>query len=237
MDNRFFSAVLITGILNFIAMPLLLRGYEIGEFSSVFSMILLTPVFTILTSFIFLGERANIIGIGGIILTIVGLWTVGRTPAAEGYVDGHPRKNNHAGNLYGIIVALIFSVSVNFDKLAIRYSDIFFFSASVMALLAILNAFYLASVARLDLSFSRAHQRIADMKAPMLLGVISAFAQIAHAGAISSGLVSYTLAIKRTGIIFGILWGWLFFHEKNARQKLLGILIAFCGIGLILVST
>ena len=45
IKDGFWTAVLITGILNSITFPLLLRAYEIGEFSSDYSMILLTPFF------------------------------------------------------------------------------------------------------------------------------------------------------------------------------------------------
>src|SRR3989344_5632756 len=56
IDHRFWLAAGVTGILNTIAFPLMLKAYEIGEFSSVYSMVLLTPVFLLVTSFIFLTE-------------------------------------------------------------------------------------------------------------------------------------------------------------------------------------
>ena len=214
----------------------MLKGYEVGEFSSVFSMTLFTPVFAILTAFLFFGERPSLVGAIGIFLILVGLAYIGAKPAEEGQSDGHRLKDIRTGNIYGIIVALIFSVSVNFDKLAVRYSDIFFSGAFITGFIALLNALYLLFSDRQKAYFINERKSAFGVAALFVIGIFSAGTFIFYNAAISSGLVSYTIAIKRTGILFGILWGWLFFCEKKLRQKLVGVVIALGGVFLIFAS-
>src|SRR3989338_7436591 len=83
IDPRFWPAVLITGILNIVSALVFLRPYEVGEFSSVYSMSLITPIFLLATSFILLGETPSFLGIIGVLLTIVGLWFAFRHRSAS----------------------------------------------------------------------------------------------------------------------------------------------------------
>ena len=58
-DKQFWMAALTTGLLNALAYPLMLKAYQVGEFSSVYSMILLTPVFLIELHFHFRRKADN----------------------------------------------------------------------------------------------------------------------------------------------------------------------------------
>jgi uncharacterized membrane protein len=56
-----------------------------------------------------------------------------------------------------------------------------------------------------------------------------------HVGAISLVEVPYMISIKRTSILFAILFGYLFFREEKIRERLLGGVCMFGGMVLILV--
>lgn len=230
VDSLFWSAIIVTGLLNAIAWPLILKAYEIGEFSSVYSMILLTPVFLLITSFIFLGETPSPLGVAGVLVTVAGLWVI----ASQ---HKHTAVPDFArGNWLGVLVAGIFSVSINFDKIAVQHSDRFLGSAATLGAVAITSALYLLF----------RHQRIfirvgggAKSGHPLLfLGAAGmvVLATIIHNSALLAGLVTYTIAVKRLGIFFGVIWGWLFFKEKNISKKLLGAVIAVAGVIAILLS-
>ena len=49
-------------------------------------------------------------------------------------------------------------------------------------------------------------------------------------------LVSYVIAIKRLSIVFGVLFGYLIFKEKNIKERLAGASIMVAGAVLILLS-
>lgn len=242
LKSGFWTAVFITGALNSLTFPILLRAYEIGEFSSVYSMILLTPVFLFLTSFLFLGEIASVAGIFGVLLTIIGLYIIGQN---HGAVDGGV-TNFARGNLLGVLVALIWSVSVNFDKLSARYSDPFFAPAVIVSIMSLASGVYLL----LNYFFFRSREAEADAEGMrqdgklsvfsylslFLVGATLAFSNVLHNSALLYGSASYTIAIKRTGVLWGVIWGWLFFRENNISRKFLGAAIAVAGVAAILFA-
>jgi len=68
------------------------------------------------------------------------------------------------------------------------------------------------------------------------LGAIIAIQSYLQNRALSTGAVTYTITMKRAGVLFGILWGWLFFKETIIFRKILGIIIAIAGISIIIFS-
>ncbi|MEK7640421.1 MAG: DMT family transporter [Patescibacteria group bacterium] len=238
----FWLAIFITSILNAIAFPIMLKAYSLGEFSTVYSMILLTPVFLVFTSFIFLGETPSLSGLIGVILTVIGLSVV--------TLSGHKHTqvpDFKKGNWLGVLVALIWSVTVNFDKLSARYADAFFAPAVSFGILAICFAVYLLIRHRSLLVRTYKIPEIEEPGPPdgsvrtgllivLLLGLSLALGNILHNSALLHGPASYTIAVKRTGVLFGVIWGWLFFKEKNIARKVFGAAIAIGGVVLILWS-
>ncbi|MBI2091650.1 MAG: multidrug DMT transporter [Deltaproteobacteria bacterium] len=45
--------------------------------------------------------------------------------------------------------------------------------------------------------------------------------------------MAYFIAVKRTSILMGVLWGWVFFHEKNIRERVFGSVLIIIGTILI----
>lgn len=236
IQSGFWGAVLATSTINFIAFPLILKGYEVGEFSSVYSMILLTPVFLLGTSFLMLGERPSAWGIIGVVVTVFGLsfmsWRQKKT-AAISELDEH--GSIQGGNLLGIFVAFLWAISVNFDKLSARYSDAFFAAAVSSAILSILNAAFLLFREQGKVSLLP-NMKLRNFAVPLILGGLFGGGMLLHNSALLHGFAAYTIAIKRIGTVFGVLWGWLFFQEKDISQKLVGASIAVAGVLLIVFA-
>lgn len=242
LKSGFWTAVLITGVLNSITFPIFLRAYELGEFSSVYSMILLTPVFLVFTSFLFLGETPSAIGIFGVALTIIGLYIIGKNHGNSNVSI----KNFASGNILGILVAIIWSISINFDKLAAFRSDQFFAPAVGSAVLAAVSGTYLISrflFGRGGASGTGIDEKSAAPKISFFsylsfiaVGTTLALSGVLHNSALLFGPASYTIAIKRTGVLWGVIWGRLFFKENNISKKLLGAAIAVAGVVAILFA-
>ncbi len=235
LDSTFWLAVVITGVINSVTGPMLLLAYQYGEFSSVFSMSLLTPVFLLLTSFFILGEIPSLIGASGVVVTILGLWVLTKSSAdVKEELVGESGKINR-GNLLAIGIALLWSISVNFDKLAAQHSNVFFAPASSLAIMALTSGAYLLFVNRRNL-LSPSEIKIPNLWLMVPLGILLAASSLLFNAALLVGLASYTIAVKRMGILFGVLWGWLFFKERNIGKKLFGAAIAVAGVILILFS-
>ncbi len=233
LGSNFWLAVIITGVLNALAFPIMLRAYELGEFSSVYSMILATPAFLLVTGFIFLGETPSLFGIFGVLLTTFGLWIVARNNH-----DHALAPDFRKGNLLGLLVAFIWSITVSFDKIAALNADIFFAPAMSWLVMSCAYAIYLLFKHRSLFvkngstlpEDSGRHSILTGLLMLITLGLAMAFSNIFHNAALIHGFASYTIAIKRTGVLLGVFWGWLFFHEKNIVKKIVGSIIAIVGV-------
>lgn len=235
LDGQFWIAALITGLINSAAGPILLRAYELGEFSQVFSMSLLTPVFLLVTSFFILGEVPHWLGAVGVVLTVVGLWFVEKSSGATEVYPGDQAGKINRGTLMAVGVALSWSISANFDKLAAQHSSAFFAPAVTLAMMSVTSGLYLIFSGKWRAVFSD-NVGLRDFGLVVPMGLLSALSNIFFNLALIIGLASYTISVKRMGILFGIIWGWMFFKEKNISKKLVGALIAIGGVVLILFS-
>ncbi|MCX5719013.1 MAG: EamA/RhaT family transporter, partial [Nitrospirae bacterium] len=69
-----------------------------------------------------------------------------------------------------------------------------------------------------------------------LPGIFYSFMVASHMIAISLANVAYVISVKRISIIIGVLFGYLFFKEKNIRERLLGATLMFSGFVIIIVA-
>ncbi len=235
LGSGFWTAIAITVAINIVTGPLMLKAYQSGEFSSVYSMILLTPVFMLATSFIFLGEAPSLIGVGGVLLTVLGLWRIAASGSHLPEKISETAGNIQRGNLLAILVALLWSVSANFDKLAAVHSNAVFAPAVSFAGIAAAMGIYLLIKYRGFSGFPTT-QRTAYFLGLLPIGLTLVASSIFFNAALLSGFASYTIAIKRLGVLFGIFWGKIFFKEINIRKKVIGAAIAIAGAITILFS-
>ena len=228
----FWQAILITGFLNVLMFPIGLKAYEVGEFSAVYSMTLATPIFLLFTSWIFLGELPPVQGMVGVVLSVAGLWMIAGTAA-----DNRDVSRLANGNALGLLVALLASISTNFDKIAVLRSNQFIAYGIVSGVMAASYAIYLlvnkqfAKSAEKENAFS-----LGIVFILLLAGFSQALNGVFYNFALSTVFASYPIAVKRLGVLFGVAWGWLFFKEKNISKKVLGAAVAIAGVLLILLS-
>jgi len=72
----------------------------------------------------------------------------------------------------------------------------------------------------------------------LLLGGLSmALSMLAHFHAIEHAPVSYMIAVKRTSLIFSVVYGALIFREERIRQRLLGTSIMLSGAVMLYLAT
>jgi uncharacterized membrane protein len=144
-----------------------------------------------------------------------------------------------------LIVAFLFAVSINFDKIAMLNSDPFFGMAlTVLAIgmaFVLIAAYYCSSIQTLSSQkppengkraplsgFSSFPQR----KYLALTILIGAFVAIEAASinvAYTLQIVPYVIAIKRLSIIFVVLYGTLVFSEQETGKRLMGAALMVAG--------
>ena len=130
-----------------------------------------------------------------------------------------------------LLVALIWSVTANIDKYCVLKSSPSFYLSLFYLIFPILYlpVVLLASPKGL-LGIGR------NLPGLVLLGTLGALLVIFQMLAIRMALVSYVIGIKRAGMLFSILFGFLFFGEKHLKYRLPGAALMMGGVALILLS-
>jgi drug/metabolite transporter (DMT)-like permease len=222
--SGFYYALFATGILHIIAQSLLYRALKSTELSLAIPLVGFTPIFLIFTSFFMLGEIPSIFGIFGIILIVFGSFVLKKKDSSFFSI----LKNK--GTLLMLIVAFIYSISSNYDKLLMINSDSIFGTA-------IKSLF--TGIAFLTISILKKQKPIKKIKKHWpymyLGGIIFALSGLSINLALTMNIVPYVISLKRSNILFSIILGGLFFKEKDIAQKILGASIIILGVLMIIL--
>ncbi|MDP2946510.1 MAG: EamA family transporter, partial [Nanoarchaeota archaeon] len=68
-----------------------------------------------------------------------------------------------------------------------------------------------------------------------LSGLINALSIFLINTALTLQIVPYVSSIKRTSVLFGVLYGYILFKEKNVGKRFFGALIMVLGVVLIIL--
>lgn len=220
----FWSALAIQSLIIVIASILYFKAIEVSDLSLTIPMLTFTPLFLLVTSPLMLGEFPNPLGLWGILLIVVGSYVLNITQWHKGYLAPLRMLVSEKGPRYMLMVALLYSVGANVDKIGVRHSSPLAWAAALNTVLTI--ALGLIMLRR----SSHVSQRIkAGWKYLVLLGTANAFALIANMTAIELTLVPYLIAIKRLSVFITLLLGFVIFKEKGFRERFVGALLMILG--------
>ena len=72
-----------------------------------------------------------------------------------------------------------------------------------------------------------------NLKFLPLLGVVPAMTAVFQMTALTLTIVPYVISIKRTSSVFGTLYGFFLFGEREIKQRMAGVIIMIVGVLLI----
>jgi drug/metabolite transporter (DMT)-like permease len=223
-------AMLVTGTLNIVASILTYQALKTTDLSLAVPMKAFTLVFLIGTSFLLLGELPTMVGALGILLIVAGSYVM-NAGGTRRLRDPLIRLAANRGLRLMLVVALLFSFSLPFDKEVVMNSDPFFGSALVMgyigtAMLAI--AWWRGSLAGMA--------DAAGFPTFLLIGAVLALEAVTINTAYTLQIVPYVIAIKRLAILFAVLFGALLFQEEHLRVRVAGATVLLAGALLIILE-
>ncbi len=225
INNNFWIALIIGCGLNLIATIIYMKAIKSSDLSITTPMVTFTPLFLLITSPLILGEFTNIYGVLGIILIVLGSYTLNLKQRKNGYLAPFKALLKEPGPKLMLIVALIWSITSNIDKIGVGNSSPIFWVITVNVMLAIL-------MFPIMIIKSKNYKKILkrDSKILLPIGLFSALSLIFHMTAISITIVAYVISIKRLNVIFSIIFSHFIFKEKNIKERLVGGLIMVVGV-------
>jgi len=226
-DLTFWMCIGIALPLEISAFFIYMKALKISPLSISIPFLAFTPVFVILTGWIILGEQISIGGIAGILVIVSGSYVLHLSKLSSGW--SHPFKEafREPGSRYMILISFIYSITSTIGKLAIIHSEPVFFGMIYSILMTAVV------VLMWPLSQARPESLMARPAAGMILGLAVVFTIICHMVAISRIEAAYMISIKRTSLLFSVLYGAFWFKEEKIRERFAGALLMLVGIFLI----
>lgn len=234
LNNAFYTSFFAALPLEVLAILLYYKALRLSPLSLSLPFLSATPVFLIIMSYILVGQGVSAIGGIGIALIALGGYTLNLSALRSGFLEPARAVLRERGSRYMLIIAFIFSLTSSLGKIGVSHSSAPFFGATYYLALAVVLLPIIAfkyGGARLITLF-RNNLRIA-----LLPALFDAVATVSHFYAVSMSNIAYMIAIKRTSLLFSMLYGFLLFSERNVRERLLGTLLMFAGFVLIVVMS
>lgn len=193
-----------------------------------------TPVFNVLTGYLILDETVTASGFGGVLLVVMGAYLlnlnhVGVTgmlgPLAPLSAIVHER-----GSRLMLIAAIIYSITSVLSKYVMQYATPLSFGPFYFVMIggAVLAAALVWQPGRLI--------ALARRPAPLaLVGMLMSVMVVAHFVAIARVEVAYFISVKRSSLLFAIVFGALLFGERQVARHLIAGSMMVAGVALIVL--
>jgi len=230
LGRDFYTASLTALPLEAFAMLLYVRALKLSPLSLTLPFMALTPVFLLVIPFVLLGERITPAGGAGILLIATGSYLLNLGEVRNGFLAPLRAIGREPGSRLMIAVALIYSITSTLGKKAVTASSPLFFAGTYFPVLTLILTPVALWGGRHEL---RAVARNGTLRAALLPGVFYAVVLISHMVAVSRTNVAYMIAVKRTSLLIGVLYGHLLFREPGIRHRLPGATLMLAGVALI----
>jgi len=230
LDKIFWIAVVARILVDTCAFTLYVKGIQLSPLSLTIPMISLTPLFLIITSFLINHLLPNFLGVAGVFTIVFGIYFLNFDHDTKHILSPFFSIWREKGVLYVTLAAILFSVVVSLQKLAIDHSNPYFYTAFFQLLWAtcLTPVVYIVNRQGFLKLF-----RPKMMKELFPAGAFDAVQNFAENLALLFGLPVYVKAVGNTNILFSSIFGWIFFKEKIHKHVIPTIIIV---IGIILIT-
>jgi drug/metabolite transporter (DMT)-like permease len=228
LDAGFWTTVAVLVPIELLAITLYIRAIKLSPLSLTIPFLSLTPVFLIVLGWVALGERIDAAGAAGIALIVIGAYGLNGGSLREGWLAPLRAIAREPGSRLMIAVAFLYSVTSTLGKAAILASGPAAFAVVYTFTLAASFAPVVFATARPQLIQLRTHAG-----AFLAVGLFWALMILLHTLALAQAEAAYMIAVKRTSLLFSVLYGRLLFGEGQFRERFAGTIVMCIGVAII----
>jgi drug/metabolite transporter (DMT)-like permease len=224
----FWKALIVSTIVLTIAAVYYVKAIEVSDLSLCVPMLAFTPLFLLVTSPLLVHEFPTPLGLVGVLVIVIGSYTLNISDRRKGWLQPFKDLVILRGPRYMLIVAVLFSIGANMDKIGVVNSSpivwIFTLNLCVTAMLTLLmlrgSTHIMAQI--------RSHGGWL-----FLAGFYNGAAILFQMMAIEMTLVPYLIAVKRTSALMTAFYGLVVLKEQGFKERLLGAFLMVLGVYLI----
>lgn len=225
LDMTFWACLAIGLPLEFAAFLSYMKAIKVSPLSLSIPFLAFTPAFVMLTGYLLLGETLNTWGILGIVLIVVGSYVLNLSKMKDEWLNPWKAIFKEQGSRLMLLTSLIYSFTATLGKLAIRHSSPQFFAVSYF----LIFSFFVFCL----FPFMPGVKTGNLVKRPfpgIMAGIILAITIFSHTLAISLIQAAYMLSVKRSSLLFAVIFGAIFFKEEKIKKRLMGVSIMMAGV-------
>ncbi len=205
------------------------KSYEHGEFSLVYPLSRITPLFTLLFGVFYLKEELTFIAYIGIILIILGVYGIHLKDFRLRNILKPILSLRNKGSILAVLAAFISAFYGLFSKLGVTEIGpyTFIYIGYIFSILFYIPLLYFK---KQDIADQIKRFKFQIIK----IGVLDISNYLLIAVALSLSKLSSVFALRQMSILFGVLFGIFYLKEKREWTKIISSIIMI--IGIILVS-
>ena len=226
---NFLPALLFGSILNLFSFLMYIKAIKLADLSLTVPLITLSTLFFLITSPIIVHEYPSPINALGMGTIVLGSYILNFNQTKQGFFAPLKFMWKQKGCQLMLVVALIWSITANIDKVGVlNSSPVFWLSChySFIALGMIPIVWYKSA--------DKLHQIKRYFPSLFAMGLFGAIAVLFQMRALELTLVAKVISVKRISTILTVIWGFLIFKEKNFRERILGAAIMIVGVFFVL---
>lgn len=227
VDLIFWQNILIASFLGIFVNVFYMTGIKLSPISLSAPMAAVTPLVATLSGFVYLSEIASPQKLIGIIFIVIGSYFLSISQVQKGILEPFKALFSQKGVLFMLLAQGLVGITPAFEKTAILHTTprnpLMTAWIEVVLVTVFLLPFMLALTKKPFQQF-RANKWWYIFPLPLAV-----FLQWAAFTAYSLNNIGYVTAVFKLSILFTIIWGGLFFKEKNIGERFLGSSIMVFG--------
>jgi drug/metabolite transporter (DMT)-like permease len=233
LDNQFYKAFLIALPIELITVVLYIKALKASPLSLTLPFLSITPVALIIASYVVLGEEVSACGGVGIFLIAAGSYILNIRRTKEGIWAPFRAIAKERGSVLMICVAVLYSVTSSFGKMAIEHSSPLFFGVTYFTALTLFFTPVGLWKARKEWRLFPWSRNLRNL---LLCGLFYGIMVITQMTAMHLTNVAYMISVKRVSLLIGVVYGYLFFREGYIKERFTGALLMFTGFVLVVAA-
>ncbi|MDZ7751099.1 MAG: DMT family transporter [Gammaproteobacteria bacterium] len=211
--------------LELLAMWFYVRAIQTSPLALTLPYLAFTPVLVTVTGYVVLGETVPLVGLVGVLLVVAGAWLLNVERLHEGVLAPFAAISHEPGARFMLATAALYSLTAVFGKAAMAHATPASFGPFYFALLGVATLVLFGGRRRAGLAVLW-RRPWAGGAVGLAMGVMA----VTHFLALDLVEAAYMIAVKRTSLLFGIVYGALWFHEERLAQHLAAGAVMLAGV-------
>jgi drug/metabolite transporter (DMT)-like permease len=210
-------------------MALMGKAYEGGDLSLVYPLSRSNPVYIPIWAALFLGERLSPLGLAGIAVTCLGVYTVGFEEISLKALLSPIRSLNTRPSQLALLTAISASIGACIDKVGVGTVQPFAYVFLFFVMMVVLYSAYILATRR-GRAISREWRA---NRGNVLLGGLFGMSYVLTLLAMATSAVSYVISARQVSVVVGTVLGVWLLRERYGAIRITSSLLICAGVVII----